>query len=721
MVIVSDARIGQRLSFAPLPPHPTPEELLADALPILDPPSRISVMEAAERYVRVESQGAWNSVNRLTTPYMEEPANMTTSRRFKAVAFVGPSQSGKTLMLQTTILHRAKCDPMPVQVVHMSRPERDKWVEHKLDPIIRNSPEIWDIAGKARDDSTFSRKRFRGMRIEIGYPTAQQLSGGTYGLVAMTDFDHFPVVLGSKDSPEGTPYRMARQRTKTFLSRGCVLVESTPAHPWSDPSWHSRSGAPHELPPATHGIVLIYNDGTRGRWYWECPDCHHLFEPRFDRLHFDETLDPGAAGASVVMPCPDCGSAIEHRHKVELNRRALSGRGGWLHEGKKVDEKGHRCLVRIGDEAVRETDVASYSLDGAAATFANWPEMVANYLSAKRKADDLGDETELSGVYYTEIGKPYRPIRMDRDDEVGLQFMADHEQAAARGIAPAWTRFITVTIDVQKTYFPVQVTAWGEEGRAQIVDRYDIATPPDGAPNTDAERSLSPAKYIEDWAALEPLASQSWPVDGEDYRLSAVAVVVDFQGEAGVSDNAEAFWKSRQKAGDGGRWFVARGHGGWKVPRRVWHARPDGGAKGKRARSIKLLNIATDRLKDTVSAMLAKSDGGVGGLFIPSWLGADHRAELIGEVRGDKGWEKRTPQTRNETLDLCVQARAIAEHKGLLSINWLHPPAWALGGPENANAERTAAPDADEGRKPDEKQRPPARSNDWIPVRDGWI
>lgn len=705
MVVLSDARIGQRLSFAPLPPHTTPESILADALPILDPPSRISVTEAAERFVRVEAQGAWSSIDRMTTPYMVEPADMTSSRRFKAVGFVGPSQSGKTMLLQTTVLHRVKCDPMPVQVIHMSRPERDKWVEHKLDPIIRNSPEIWDIAGKARDDSTFSRKRFRGMRIEIGYPTAQQLSGGTYGLVALTDFDHFPSVLGPKDSPEGTPYRMARQRTKTFLSRGCVLVESTPAHPWADPSWHPSEAAPHQLPPVLHGIVSIYNEGTRGRWYWECPDCEAKFEPSFERLHFDDSLDPGEAGDKAAMICPDCGSIIEHRHKVELNRRALRGHGGWLHEGAALDDDGHRVLCAIGDEGLRATDVASYALDGAAATFANWSEIVANYLSAKRKADELGDETELSGVYYTEIGKPYRPRHMDRADEVGLQFLRDHQQEAERGVAPSWARFITVTMDVQANRFPVLVMAWGEGGRCQIVDRYDLATPPDGAPNMEAERALSPAKYIEDWDVLAGLEDKVWPVKGETFGLQAMALVVDFQGEAGVSDNAEAFWKARKRAGTGGRWFVSRGHGGWKVPRRVWHERPEGASKGKKARSIKILNFASDRMKDTVSAAIAKSDGGAGGLYVPSWLGDDHRSELIGEIRGEKGWEKRTSQTRNETLDLCVQARAVAEHKGMLSIDWAHPPVWAVlsdgnpfavasgdGAEESIAVDRRAAP-----------------------------
>ncbi|WP_406720713.1 terminase gpA endonuclease subunit [Thioclava litoralis] len=680
----------------PLPPYTRPEEILADSMPILETVNRMSVTDAAERYVRVETQGTWQSIDRMLTPYMVEPADMTGSRRFKVVAFVGPSQSGKTVMLQTSCLHRVMCDPMPVQVIHMSRPERDKWVEHKLDPIVRNSPRIHDLLGKGRDDSTFSRKRFRGTRVEIGYPTAQQLSGGTYGLVAMTDFDHFPVMMGTKDSPEGTPYRMARQRIRTYLSRGCVLVESTPAHPWEDPSWHNGIDSPHMLPPTTAGIVNIYNEGTRGRWYWQCPDCDGLFEPRFDRLVYDGALDPGEAGAVAEMGCPHCGALIAHRHKVELNRRALAGHGGWLHEGQAVDGIGQRVLVPIDDSAVRRTDVASYSLDGAAATFANWAELVANYEAARRKAEDLNDDSELSGVFYTEIGKPYRGS-LAKDAEIGLQFLKDHAQATPRGVLPEWVRFVTVSVDVQDNRFPVQVTAWGEGGRAQVVDRYDLVTPPAGAPNTEAERSVQPPRYGEDWAVLEALGEQVWPVAGAAYGLRAIALVVDFQGSAGVSDNAEAFWRGRRAAGLGKRWFVSRGRGGFKLPGRVWLDTPERGSKGKKARSIKILNIATDRVKDTISAAIGKVNGDAAGAFYTAlWMSDDQHSELLAEERGKDGWEKRRGQIRNESFDLSVQARALAEYLGLLRItDWDAAPGWAAAGPLNSMAvalSETAAP-----------------------------
>lgn len=396
----------------PLPAFVRAGDILADALPMLDPPSRISVTDAAERYLRVQKQGMWQAFDREAAPYLVEPSDMTQSRRFRGVGFMGPSQSGKTMMLQTAALHQVTSNQRPVLVVHMSKSDRDKWVEEKLDPIIYNSPEILERLGKGRDDSTFSRKRFKGMRLTLGYPTPQMLSGGTYAMVLLTDLDHHPLVLGARDNPEGTPIRMAMQRIKSFMSQGCVLAESSPAYPVEDPDWQPRAEEPHAFAPVEGGIAKYYNEGTRGRWYWECRDCGGEFEPRIDRLHYDASLSPWEAGEAAQMACPHCGSLVAFRHRAEMNRAALKGRGGWRHEGR------DGALVDIESDQLRRTDVASYALNGAAATFSRWSEIVAHLEEARREFERSDDDTDLATVHYTEIGVPYRAQRKGDGEEI---------------------------------------------------------------------------------------------------------------------------------------------------------------------------------------------------------------------------------------------------------------------------------------------------------------
>ena len=68
------------------------------------PPERLSVSEAAEKYVRLNNPGAYiGPYLNSTAWYMVEPANTLAARDKKAVVFVGPAQSGKPIALDTPI------------------------------------------------------------------------------------------------------------------------------------------------------------------------------------------------------------------------------------------------------------------------------------------------------------------------------------------------------------------------------------------------------------------------------------------------------------------------------------------------------------------------------------------------------------------------------------------------------------------------------------------
>lgn len=693
MVEITDRRIGGVYTIPPIPPFMSAEEIALDALPLLDPPSAITVTDAAERSIRVPVAGVWQAYDRAVTPYTVEPQDVTQSRRFTAVTFVGPSQSGKSQMLLNVALHAPLHERAPVQVIHMTRRDAEAWSEEKLDPTIRASPDLLARLGRGPTDSTMSRKRFQGMSISVGYPTASQLSSRTQRLVLLTDYDHMPQRLGPADRPEGSPFGMARRRVTTYLTRGCVLAESSPAFPIVKADWRSDPSRPHEFPPVSGGIVAIYNEGTRGRWHWECPDCAALFEPRFERLVYDRKAEPGAAGAGAEMQCPDCGSLIAHRHKIELNRRALADRGGWLHEAR------DGTLCRIGDAELRDTLIASYALNGVAASFTTWADLVASYEVARRTAEALDDDTDLAQVHYTQLGVPYLPRRLSDQGDQTVESLRETASAFAQGVCPAWTRFVTVSVDVQKGRFPVLVMAWGPQGERSIVDRFDLAEVPDHAPRAGA-RALDPATYLEDWSVLLDLAARVWPVAGAGYGLRAAAVAVDFQGEAGVSDRATAFWIARRREGEARRWFLTRGVGGFRTPARVWYDAPERGSKGAKARSIKLLSMAVDRLKDSVSAAISRTEDGPGRQHVPGWLPGDHLGELVAEHRTKSGWEKRPGKTRNETFDLSVQALALAEHFGAQRIDWTAPPPWAVSGAGNAFAVPLDLPPGDDDPDP---------------------
>lgn len=695
MLIMSDRKIGEVYEIDPVEPWISIPEVLAPLTAQIRPPSRISVTDAAEANMRVEVAGMWQRYDRETAPYMVEVQDSTLSRLVTATAVVAPAQTGKTKALEAIAFHAVTEFPSPVQIVHMSEKDADAWVEEKLDQTIEHSPAIRARLGTGRDDSTFSRKRFVDCVLTIGYPVANQLSGRSRRLMLLTDFDHMRQQLGPKDRPEGSPFAMARQRVKTWGSRGHVFVEGTPGFPVTNRRWKPSPEAPHMLPPVAGGIVAIYNQGTRARWYWECRDCGGEFEPRIDRLEYPGDLSPAAAGAAAVLPCPHCGSIIEHRHKAELNRAALQGRGGWRHEA------ADGSLVAFGDRAMRDSSIASYALNGAAAAFATWAEIVAKLEEARTKAAELDDETDLATVHYTDIGVPFAPSVEISQEGLSPEFLREHMIDLPRGVCPDWARFVTTTVDVQKGRFVAQVTAWGIDLERVVIDRFDIVRPPAHAPDPE-NRAIDPARFVEDWDALLELGDRVYPVEGEAWGYRPFALVVDFQGEAGVSDNAEAFLRARRRAGGEIRWYLSRGHSGRTADGRIWYRAPVRGSGGKKARGIRLLNMAVDRLKDSVFAALSRGVRGRAAMHLGAWMGEEVFAPILEEFCAEEKvgdvWRKREGVTRNEAIDLSVQALAIVEFKGGARINPEAPPPWAAGGPSTpfaAALHPPAAPEAE--------------------------
>ncbi|MEL7090248.1 MAG: terminase gpA endonuclease subunit [Pseudomonadota bacterium] len=699
------------IDLTPLPNFADVRSILRDALPALRPAEEISVTAAAERDMRVNVGGQWQAFRRDVTPYMVEPADMTASRAYKVVAFAGPSQSGKTKMLETALAYTIGSDPARVALFQMSRDKAREYELDKLAPMLRNSPNLAARKATGRGADTQFQKLFSGgTHLTLDWPTITKLSSSTIRLVLGTDFDHF----GDSVDGEGDPLTLMRARTRTFMSRGMVVVESSPGAPIRDENW--RAQTLHDSPPVAYGILAVYPQGTRGRWYWPCPhECGEEFEPTLARLRYPDSADPVEAGEAAQMMCPGCGALFEHTLKTELN-----GAGRWLHE----TQDGKRA-VPLGDAEMRRSDVLSYWLNGAAAAFSTWAELVTQERAAIRHFELTGDEGQLQAAYNTGQGIPYLPRAAGTDSEISLQGLRDKAQdtKTPKGVAPSWARYITVSVDTQGNRWDVGVIAWGEGGLHQPIDRFDVHQPPADAPNA-GDRTVRPFDVPEDWAALAEIEDMCWPVEGGEYALKAKAIAVDMQGGGGSVPNAYAFYRGRKRVGAGQRWFLTRGIGRTTRPDRVWFEAPERARGGRKvATDLKILNMATNPLKDAVSASLRVREVGQNVCLIPGWVEEAHLLELTAERRTVKGWEKRAGMVRNEAFDHLVQARALHIQIRAERINWTQPPEWAVGGPQNAFAvgEGAKPDEANEGASTQSQQQAAPASDGWIRQRGKWI
>jgi phage terminase large subunit GpA-like protein len=663
------------------------------AWPALQPPNRMRVSEGAAKNLKIArpggASGYWNPNE---TPYMIEPVDMLASRRHTSVCFVGPAQSGKTLGLgEGWMTHAVINDPGDMLIVQMTQDKAREYSKQRIDRAIRNSPNLSAMRGVSSRDDNLHDKQFRnGMWLKIAWPTVTNLSSTSYRYVFLTDYDRMPDDIDG----EGDPYSLALARTRTFLSRGMLAVESSPGRPVIDPSW--KPSTPHEAPP-TKGILGIYNRSDRRRWMWKCPHCADWLEakpglPLFHLPSDDELIESvrgmdidGFARDHARIVCPTSGCLIGFEHRERMNRN-----GVWLQDGLAIDDHD-----RISGTP-RESSIAGYWLGGAAATYITWETLLRKHMQALLDYALNGSELALQTTINTDQSMPYTSRHLADAAASASDPAARVEQERERYIVPDEARFLIASVDVQggkNARFEVQVHAVGEHQEEWLIDRYPIKMSKREGMG-DEFAPIDPATHPEDWDLItEKVVNATYRTSDPEREMRVKLTVVDSGGEDGVTDKAYAWYRRVRKAGLQHRVRLTKGASGKDLD---WYTRETmvGAQQGQGDVPLYLLN--PNKIKDVVAACLKRTVAGPGYYHFPQpkpkgWLPPSFFDELTAEVRNERGvWEQ--IRSRNESLDLCCMIKAGGmmlgvDRKGF----WDAPPRWARPHAENSEV---ISPDA---------------------------
>ncbi|EOX5460972.1 phage terminase large subunit family protein, partial [Escherichia coli] len=586
------------------------------------PPRRMPISEAVKKFMRVP-KGAGNSVpwDPELTPYIIEPMNCLASREYDAVIFVGPARTGKTIgLIDGWIVYTIVCDPSDMLVVQMTEDKAREHSKKRLDRTFRSSAAVKKRMSPRRNDNNVHDKTFRdGSFLKIGWPSVNIMSSSDYRFVALTDYDRFPENIDS----EGDGFSLASKRTTTFMSAGMTLVESSPGRDICDSKWRRKS--PHEAPPTT-GILSLYNRGDRRRWYWPCPHCGEYFQPAMDAMTgYRNEPDPFKASEAAYLLCPHCSGIITAEKKRELNSA-----GVWLREGQVIDRNGN-----VSGEP-RRSRIASFWMEGPAAAYQTWAQLVYKLLTAEQEYEATGSEETLRAVINTDWGLPYLPrASMEQRKSELLEQRA--EPVPSRSV-PDGVNFLVATVDVQAgrhRRFVVQVMGYGSRGERWIIDRYNITQSLRSDCDGESQR-IDPASYPEDWdVLLTDVFHKSWPLASDpSQQMRLMAMAVDSGGEDGVTDNAYKFWRRCRRDGLGKRIYLFKGDS-IRRAKLISRTFPDNtGRTGRRAQAagdVPLWLLQTDALKDRVNNALWRDSPGPGYVHFPDWLGSWFYDELTYE------------------------------------------------------------------------------------------
>ncbi|MBE0135107.1 phage terminase large subunit family protein [Klebsiella michiganensis] len=693
--------------------------LRRDVSGILRAPRRMQVADAVSAYMRVP-MGAGNSVpwDPNLAPYIIEPMNCLASREYDAVVFVGPARTGKTIgLIDGWIVYNIVCDPADMLVIQVSEEKAREHSKKRLDRTFRCSPEVKSRLSPRRNDNNVHDRTFRaGNYLKLGWPSVNIMSSSDYKSVALTDYDRFPEDIDG----EGDAFSLGSKRTTTFMSSGMTLVESSPGRDIRDTKW--RPSSAHEAPPTT-GILSLFNRGDRRRLYWPCPHCGEYFQPEVANMTgYRESPDPVLASESACLQCTACKGKITPDMKRALNIRSV-----WLRDGEKIDRGGNR----YGEP--RRSRIASFWMEGPAAAYQTWAQMMYKFLTAEQEYEATQSEETLKTVVNTDFGRPYLP-RANLEQRKS-ELLEQRAEDVPKRTVPDGVEFIMATVDVQggkSRRFVVQVTGYGAQGERWVVDRYNIRQSLRANEHGECY-PIDPASYPEDWdLLLSDVFEKSWALSSApSKRMRLMAMAVDSGGEDGVTDNAYKFWRKCRRDGLGKKIFLFKGDSvrRSKLITRTFPDNTDRSTRrAKAAGDVPLYLLQTDALKDQVNNALWRESPGPNYVHFPKWLGSWFYDELTYEERSPDGKWSKPGRGPNEAFDLLVYADALVILHGYEKIKWPDAPEWAKrttwieeSPSETGEVSSTLPAKTTLSRKKRKANNPDVENNPWTTSSGGWV
>ncbi|MCQ9146038.1 MULTISPECIES: terminase gpA endonuclease subunit [Brucella/Ochrobactrum group] len=650
----------------------------------IKPPERRSVSQSAEKFVYLREATHNGYFDNTIAPYLVDIMDEMESPFYNGVIFAGPARCGKSYAFNNWLAHSVMTDPGDMMVVDMTQATAREWSQGELRKFLRHSKKVGAKLMRGRQNLNTHDINFVNMRLLVKWPTITELSGKTLRRVWFKDYDRMEQDIAG----EGPPFDLGQKRTQTFMRKAMTVAESSPGYEVTNHRWMPTS--PHEAPP-TLGILSLYNRGDRRRFYWRCADCRQPFEGDFKHLVYPDSEDMVEAAEMATMRCPHCG--YDHTHdpgpgqpgKHELNQINL-GNAQWVKDGQLwIPRQKNEAEVRGRLEGTaRSAKIASFWLKGSAAAFMSWKEIVYNYLKAWEDYEKNLDMGPLKKTVNTDQGNPFTPPILVGDR------LPEHLKARAKDIGekvvPDGIRFLTSSIDVQKSMFIVQVHGHSADNSITVIDRFRIKKSKrldeDGHPYP-----LAPHAYEEDWHVLvEQVIEKTYPLaDGSDRRMRIKAIACDSGGREGVTPRAYAFWRwlrDEHPANHHSRFQLIKGNPQRTAPRTAL-SYPDSDRKDRHAGArgeVPVLLLNVDMLKDQLDGMLDRIDGQSSSVYFPKWLPDWFFTELTVEVKvPNKGWEN-PKKLRNEAWDLLVYCIGICltnRHIGIERIDWENPPSWA--------------------------------------------
>jgi phage terminase large subunit GpA-like protein len=576
--------------------------------------------------------------------------DMLTSRQHESVIFVGPQRTGKTQALLDCWLNYAVAyDPSDMMFMFSGQDLARDYSLRRVDRMIANNPELRRRLISGQGDNVHDKRFMAGNIINFAWASINQLRQRDLRFAAVSELDSIKTDIGGS----GEVFGLLKKRTQTALSGGMTLAEGAPSKP-VNVDIEFRPASDHEAMPAD-GLAKLYNEGDRRRLYWQCLHCSELFQASMRYLKWTEEENLIDTSETVALICPHCGGLHTPKDKQTLNTGVLDGRGGWFKQG---ELEGKPIISKS----------ATFWMEGVAAGFQSWQEIIYNQLAAIRAYEATGNYDAWKTTVNSDQGLQFVPPTDTKKRDVDR--LSSRAEDGEKRVLPLGVRFLTAAIDQQKNRFVVQVQGWGIDGECWIIDRYNILDS-ERIGEDGKKQKIEPSSYSEDWHKLVQVLTKTYRTTvGTDMPIQGA--MFDIGGMDKATENAYYFYNYAMKIGLSDKVYLVKGSTSIKS------ARYERSKSESRKSKYPLWLVNSNGMKDEVSRQLDRDEHGAGYVHFPKWLGQWFYDELAAEKKQANGaWVKVKAKSNNEAFDLMAYNRVMALILGLERIDWDSPPAWA--------------------------------------------
>ena len=587
-----------------------------------DPTQTVSVWSDRHRILSSRGASEAGPYRTARTPFMRaimdalSPTDPSRRVVFMKAAQVGATEAGNNWM--GYCIHRA---PGPFLAVQPTMEMAKRLSQQRVEPLIDESPALRELVAPSRtrdSGNTVMSKRFPGgILLLTGANSAVGLRSMPARWVFLDEVDGYP---GDVDG-EGSPIRLAEQRTNSFGHRAKLFLAST---------------------PTIRGLSRIEREwelSDQRRYHVPCPHCGGLQWLKFERLKWQ-----WGAPETVHYLCEHCDEPIEERHK------------SWF-----LAEENGACWMATAPEDIRERaardGTVGFHISGLYSPL-GWLSWV---MIAQQKEAAFGNENDEKTFKNTVLGETWQ----EKGEAPDWQRLYERREAGQLGEVPKGALILTAGADVQRDRIEIDVWGWGRGVRSWLVDHIVL--------EGDTSRD-------EVWERLTGVLGETWP-HASGARMALARIAID-TGD-GMTTDAVYSWVRKNRGeqvlavkGDGGQAVMAPVDG----PTRV-----DVNERGRKIRrGVELWRVRVGYFKSETYRFLrldAPTDedleeGGewpAGYVHIPQggvtaeWI-KQLTAEQLMTSRNRQGFIKREWQQtrdRNEALDCRVYARAAAWLMGI--------------------------------------------------------